>query len=56
MKELLLSEGFSEEICYLMPCWNVEGLDNTCLNFLSNKMTIHFNMFCSFMVHGIGSC
>ena len=55
MKELLLSKSFSEEICYLMPCGNVESLDNTILNFLSNEMTIYFNMFCSFMVHGIGS-
>ena len=55
MKELLLSKSFSEEICYLMPCGNVESLDNTILNFLSNEMTIYFNMFCSFMVHGLAA-
>ena len=38
MKELLLSEGFSEEICYLMSCWNVESLDHTILNFLPNEV------------------
>ena len=55
MKELLLSKSFSEEICYLMPCGNVESLDNTILNLLPNEMTIYLNMLCSFMVHGICS-
>jgi len=49
------SKGFSKEISKLMLRRNMESLDQTELNLLSNKMTVDLYVFCTFVIHRICS-
>ena len=51
--KLFMSKYLSEEIYNLVSSRNMEGLDHTILNLLSDEVTIYFYMLCSLVENWI---